>query len=517
MATPSDKLAQSLEILKSIQDQNIVAIRSSHITRTHRERLLKNGFIKEVMKGWYIPSSPSELPGESTSWYASFWKFAADYLNSRFQDEWCLNPEQSINIHSGDWSVPKQLLVRSPKGGNKPTTLLHDTSIFDVRLAIPNKQERLIIDDIQVMSLPVALIHCTPNHFLTHPIQLRAVLATITDGSDILRHLLNGSHSKISGRLAGAFRNIGRTHIADNIVNTMRSADYKVNEVDPFKNNSSIIFNDRETSPYVNRLRLSWALMRESVLEHFPTPPRNPVKADAYLKQVDDIYITDAYHSLSIEGYKVSHELIKRVQSGDWSPETNEKDFNERNAMAARGYWQAFQAVKQSLEQILTSKEIGVVIKDDHSKWFVELFSPSVAANILKTTDLAGYRNQPVYIRRSKHVPPSIQAVRELMPAFFELLQKEDEPAVRAVLGHFFFVYIHPYIDGNGRMGRFIMNAMLASGGYPWTVVPVERRDEYMSALEEASTKQNIIPFTQFIAQQINAIYERKSKSKKQF
>jgi hypothetical protein len=51
------------------------------------------------------------------------------------------------------------------------------------------------------------------------------------------------------------------------------------------------------------------------------------------------------------------------------------------------------------------------------------------------------------------------------------------------VIGHFVFVYIHPYIDGNGRMGRFLMNVMLASGGYPWTVIPLERRDDYMAAL----------------------------------
>jgi Fic family protein len=44
--------------------------------------------------------------------------------------------------------------------------------------------------------------------------------------------------------------------------------------------------------------------------------------------------------------------------------------------------------------------------------------------------------------------------------------------SVRVVLGHFVFVYIHPYIDGNGRMGRFLMNLMLASGGYPWAVIP---------------------------------------------
>jgi len=67
------------------------------------------------------------------------------------------------------------------------------------------------------------------------------------------------------------------------------------------------------------------------------------------------------------------------------------------------------------------------------------------------------------------------------------------------VLGHFVFVYIHPYMDGNGRMRRFLMNVMLASGGYPWTVVPLEGRDDYMRALESASVKQNIEPFASFL------------------
>ena len=49
------------------------------------------------------------------------------------------------------------------------------------------------------------------------------------------------------------------------------------------------------------------------------------------------------------------------------------------------------------------------------------------------------------------------------------------------------FVFVHPYMDGNARMGRFLMNTMLASGGYPWTVIPVESRDEYMQSLEKAS------------------------------
>jgi Fic family protein len=99
------------------------------------------------------------------------------------------------------------------------------------------------------------------------------------------------------------------------------------------------------------------------------------------------------------------------------------------------------------------------------------------------------------------HVPPNSEAVRDAMPVFFEMLTQESEPSVRVVLGHFIFVYIHPYMDGNGRIGRFLMNVMLAAGGYPWTVVPLERRDAYMAALEEASVRQNIVPFANFLGQ----------------
>lgn len=53
------------------------------------------------------------------------------------------------------------------------------------------------------------------------------------------------------------------------------------------------------------------------------------------------------------------------------------------------------------------------------------------------------------------------------MPAFFTLLTDEPDPTVRIVLGHFIYVYIHPYYDGNGRTGRFLMNVMMAAGGYP--------------------------------------------------
>ena len=93
-----------------------------------------------------------------------------------------------------------------------------------------------------------------------------------------------------------------------------------------------------------------------------------------------------------------------------------------------------------------------------------------------------------------------IVAVRDAMPSFFDLLREESHPAVRVVLGHFIFVYIHPYMDGNGRVGSFLMNTMMASGGYPWAVIPVTDRNAYVNALEKASVGEDIVPFADFLA-----------------
>lgn len=240
--------------------------------------------------------------------------------------------------------------------------------------------------------------------------------------------------------------------------------------------------------------------MRKAVIEHFPKPDSDIISIEKYLEKVEECFTNDAYNSLSIEGYRVSPELIDKVRFGQWNPDMLEEDRNHRNALAARGYWQAFKAVKTSLAKVLNGENPGIVIKKDHGGWYRELFQPGVVAGLLKPVDLAGYRRNSVFIRQSKHIPPRAQIISDLMDEFFQLISREEEPAVRIVLGHFFFVYIHPYSDGNGRIGRFLMNVMFASGHYPWTIIPVDRRSEYMEALEQASIHHEIAAFCKFIA-----------------
>lgn len=501
MPSAAEKLASSLEELEALQSQGAIAIRSKDISRTHRERLVNAGFLKEVMRGWYIPSRPDESTGESTAWYTSYWGFCAQYLSDRFNDDWSLSPEQSLILHAGDTTVPAQLLVRATKGGNSKTDLPHNTSLFETRATIASGETLELIDGLRLFSVEDALILVPEAFFQNHPTEARTALAMMPDPSRLLAKLLDGGHTRAAGRLAGAFRSIGSEKVADEIVSAMKAASHDVRETNPFEQSIVVENAGRITSPHVHRIRLKWQSMREDIIEIFPKAQPIANDINAYLKQIDEIYVTDAYHSLSIEGYRVSPALIEKVRSGTWNPEDNDEDRALKDALAARGYWEAFQRVKDSIRTVLEGSDAGDVVERDLSDWYRNLFAPSVTAGILKASQLAGYRSSPVYIRQSQHVPMSPEAVRDCMPVFFDLLKEEKEPVVRIVLGHFIFVFIHPFLDGNGRIARFLMNVMMAAAGQPWTVIKVEQRRAYMTALEAASVKGDVRPFAAFLAE----------------
>jgi hypothetical protein len=236
MSSPSEKLADSLEVLKNAMvNNNDKVIRSSMITRTHRERLIANGFLVEILKGWYILTRPDEKKGDSTSWYTLFWQFCSSYLDYKMSGEWVVSPEQSLLIHTENWTIPGQLYIKSPKGNYNLIKLPYNTSIMDAKAIIPNKDEIVIINNVHLYSIQSALISCSERFFKQHPIDARAALLALNDSSDILAPLLDGGHSVIAGRIAGAYRNINRPDIADDIISTMKSAGFDVREKDPFE------------------------------------------------------------------------------------------------------------------------------------------------------------------------------------------------------------------------------------------------------------------------------------------
>lgn len=498
-------LTAALKTLKRLQEKHNGVVETSDFKEDdQRAVLVDTGFLRPVMKGWYICSSPSDNEGDSTAWYASFWAFVSGYLGKRFGKRYCLNPEASLLLHTGNTTVPRQVTCVTIDSGTSKVDLPFDTSL----LVYPDKNRvpaaRVEVRGLQGWPVAEALCVVGPSFFVNNPREAEIALATIRNASELLPTLLAGDKMvTAAGRLAAAFEFVKRPDEADRIRKAFAKFKVTLKLVNPFELAEPTIAPSKERSPYVLRLRSMWAGWRQDVIHVFPPAPGLGNQSAGYLAQVDERYVSDAYNSLSIEGYRVTDELIERVARGDWNPDGDPEHDKTRNALAARGYYQAFQAVKESLGKVLAKDNAGLVAKRDHHDWYAELFGPSVTAGIVEASQLAGYRRGPIFIRNSMHTPLPSEALLDSLEALWDMLEAEPDAGVRAVLGHHLFVFIHPYYDGNGRIGRFLMNTLLASGGYPWTVIRMSRRDEYMNALEAASVKGQITPLAEFIAQEM--------------
>ncbi len=505
MATSQEKLAASLAVLKSIQDQGIRVIKVSEfkqLTRVHRERLQKAGYLKPVLPGWYLSSGPEEQEGATTSWYANMEAFVAAYAAARFEREWQLNAEQSLLRHSGETSLSKQIQIHAPRASNDVVQLPHGCSLFLYRIErsslAPDARENA--NGLRLIPLEDSLFRVGPSFFEQHPVAAQIAFRR-ADVNELARLVLREGSTTIAGRFVGALAAVGRDEDAATLRAAMAAAGHDVRVVNPFVAPLRDLAGDRLESPYVQRIRLMWSDMREAVLEEFAAVPNAVTRnTDSLMDDVRARYVADAYHSLSIEGYRVTEELIEKVRTGDWMPDGNDGDRRMRDALAAKGYLEAYKQVLTSIRETLDkSLNPGEQLRKHLPAWHLALFSSSVAAGIVTAVDLAGYRNRPIFINGALHVPPPSEALRDCMPLLMSLLQSEESGAVRSVLGHFVFVFIHPYIDGNGRLGRFIMNYMLTTSGYVWTIIPVQQRAEYMAALEQASSYRNIRPFAQML------------------
>ena len=103
--------------------------------------------------------------------------------------------------------------------------------------------------------------------------------------------------------------------------------------------------------------------MRTDVFAQFPDVPDTKINVQDYLAEVEDKFVSDAYHSLSMEGYRVTRALIEHVRSGNWD---------------------AFQQVKLAVEKVLQGASPGEVFEAVHVDWYLALFGQNVATDMIK-------------------------------------------------------------------------------------------------------------------------------------
>ncbi|RIV25025.1 Fic family protein [Fibrisoma montanum] len=124
------------------------------------------------------------------------------------------------------------------------------------------------------------------------------------------------------------------------------------------------------------------------------------------------------------------------------------------------------------------------------------------------------YRQVPVLIRGSRFVPPQPYLVARQMEDLFHWYENETKslhPVVLAAELHERLVTIHPFIDGNGRTARLIMNLILLRHGFPLAILKgdADARITYYNALETAQTSGDKSDFIRLVADTVQAALER--------
>ena len=148
----------------------------------------------------------------------------------------------------------------------------------------------------------------------------------------------------------------------------------------------------------------------------------------------------------------------------------------------------AFAYVKKCISE---NKQLDeYIVKDIHS--------------ILMENILVGgvYRNVEVRITGAKHKPPAPSEMYYQIKEFFSNINSKSDlnPIELAAWTHAEFVKIHPFIDGNGRTSRLIMNYQLMKNEFLPVSINTEDRLEYFNLLEEYAVNGNLVPFVDFIA-----------------
>jgi hypothetical protein len=499
--TINQLLAEALAAAQGCAIGNIV--HSRNIKPKQQALLVKSGYLKRIIKGWYLFDADlsAQHAGESALWYESIWSFIGQYLYSRFKGNYWLSSKASLDIHTDNNSMPSQIVVFVKGGTEDIVQLPNNMSLLVTRKKV--KPGALVeYQGVKVYPLETALANSVPTSFQKHPFSMQVALRT-ANLDKLAEALLRSKNVASAGRIIGAYDSLNMRVESKKLEAIMNGAFGSIKVKNPFVAPPVILAVEKKEAASAHRIRILWEQMREEIIVGFPDyKPEVDFYSkplDATLKLVNELYIHDAYHSLSIEGYSVTPELIERVSLGDWAPETIAQDNDTKNALAAKGYYDAFNRVKESLAEAHNKEDLAYLIDVGITQWHTALFTPCVTAGLISEIDLAGYRKGPIYIRSSRHVPPASEQLMDCMTALKECIAGEDSFAVKAILGHWLFGYIHPYFDGNGRTARLLMNFLLIVGGYRWVVVTKEAKGKYMKALEAASVGKDIKPFIGFI------------------
>ena len=202
----------------------------------------------------------------------------------------------------------------------------------------------------------------------------------------------------------------------------------------------------------------------EKIKKHFQIEWKRIPKS-AKEKELEEISIAFTYNTNAIEGSTITLEEAREIIHDKISPNKPLRDVRETEAHS-----------KVFLQMLKEDKEIT---KELLLTWHKDIFGET-------KLDIAG-KFRDYLVRVGPHLAPDWQDVENLMNVFFEFVNnsKKMNPVELAGRAHYKFEKIHPFGDGNGRIGRLLMNFILWHNGYPMLIIEYKKRKSYYKALQK--------------------------------
>ena len=206
--------------------------------------------------------------------------------------------------------------------------------------------------------------------------------------------------------------------------------------------------------------------------------------SDLHISSISNDFLIDFIsNSISLDTTLVSKEDVKNILDG------NTANINEKVVLLVNNYLDGFLygVTLATKNDILTENDL----KDIHEK----------VVNGFSNGGL--YRNVDISIKGSNHTPPSFIKVYDRMKKYFDTINSEDlDVYYRIAFSHLQLMKVHPFLDGNGRLARIVLNCMLLHFSLKPIIIHSDEKEQYFNMLEEFKVNKNIEPFIEFIKAQ---------------
>lgn len=249
-----------------------------------------------------------------------------------------------------------------------------------------------------------------------------------------------------------------------------------------------------------------------------PIDKRYKIEDDKFIIDISDDFFKNLDEKKKILDSKrpLPKETLKSLEENfklEWTYNSNAIEGNtltlKETKVVLEGITIGGKTMREHLEVINHNEAIEFLeelINDNRE--LTEIDIKNIHAIVLKgidDEDAGRYRTENVIISGASHIPPESIRVPELME---KLIYRYDEwkekyhPIVVAALLHAEFVKIHPFIDGNGRTARLLMNFEVMKNGYPPIIIKTEQRHKYYDTLDEGAMTGNYTEFVKIVAKQ---------------